>query len=270
MSNRVEPEIPSITLDLDQVKSMRTKSTGNSNRKSNKATTNNESPTKNSSSKTNNFFTVVIYLALAGAAWFFYQENIKLQSSIASSDQRIQQLENKLSATGEEMGESTVALKVKLEAMTKKTEQLWVEMDKLWASAWRRNQSEIKEVRSKSLKQLNVVNSNKTEIGHVKSVVAGLEDKQTSTEFSMNALGDQINAANNIRVDLDKLKSQLTSLNAKSSGRDNQQMEVATTVNELDTMLKLILERIESIEIKLVNQAKELATKASPALSPQS
>ena len=71
-------------------------------------------------------------------------------------------------------------------------------------------------------------------------------------------------------MDLDKLKSQLTSLNAKSSGRDNQQMEVATTVNELDTLLKLILERIESIETKLVNQAKELATKTSPAPSPQS
>jgi len=269
LSNRVEPEIPSITLDQDQVKSMHVKSSQSGNN-SNNIKANSPPPSTASSSKTNNFFTVVVYLALAGSAWFFYQENLKLQNAISTSDQRIQQLENQLSATGEEMGESTIALKVKLEAMTTKTEKLWAEMDKLWASAWRRNQTEIKEVRSKGIKQLNVINSNKTEIGNVKTIVAGLTDKQTSTEFNINALSDQINAANNIRVDLDKLKSQLITLNTKSSGRDNQQMEVATTVNELDTMLKLILERIESIETKLINQEKKLATKTAPIISPQS
>ena len=59
------------------------------------------------------------------------------------AEQRILQLENKLSATGEEIGESTVALQVKVTELTNKTNELWEQMDKLWASAWRRNQQEI-------------------------------------------------------------------------------------------------------------------------------
>lgn len=268
MTKRVEPEIPSITLDQDQVKSSRTKTSASS---SNTKKFDNKAPAPvTTSSKTNNFFTIVIYLVLAGAAWFFYQESLKLQKSITASEQRILQLENQLSATGEEMGESTVALKIKLEAMTNKTEQLWTEMDKLWASAWRRNQSEIKEARSKSLKQSKVVSSNKNTIDKVVDTITELTDKQTSTELNMNALGDQITAANNIRADLDKLRTQLTSLNEKSSGRDNQQIEVATTVNELDTMLKLVLERIETLEVKLENQAKTSVAKTLPIKSPQS
>jgi len=260
LSNRVEPEIPSITLDQDQVKSLhkKTASTGNNN-----APIAKNSPKKvNSSSTANNFFTVVIYLILCGAVWFFYQQNLKLHTSMVDSERRIQQLENQLSATGEEMGESTIALKIKLEAMTDKTEKLWAEMDKLWASAWRRNQSEIKEVRSKNIKQLKVVNANKTSIDNVVNSIADIKDQQTSSELNINALGDQINAANNIRADLDKLRSQLTSLNEKSSGRDNQQMEVATTVNQLDTMIKLMLERVESIEAKLDRKVKSPVAKA--------
>lgn len=268
MTKRVEPEIPSITLDHDQVKSSRSKphsSVGND-----KTTDKPVSTPIVASSKTNNFFTVVIYLALAGAAWFFYQESLKLKSAIVLSEQRILQLENQLSATGEEMGESTVALKIKLEAMTTKTEQLWTEMDKLWASAWRRNQSEIKELRSKSIKQGKLTSTSEKKLANAVATISEVKEKQTSNAFELTALGDQITAANNIRIDLDKLKSQLSTLNEKSSGRDNQQMEVATTVNELDTMLKLVLERIDSLETKLANQAKSAVAKTPPIQTPQS
>ncbi len=245
MSNRVEPEIPSITLDHDQVKSANPSRSKTS--KVEKTVKNTEKqPVK--ASPVNSFFTVIIYLALAGAAWFFYQENLKLQNLISNSEQRIQQLENQLSATGEEMGESTIALKVKLEAISEKTEKLWGEMDKLWASAWRKNQSQIKALNSSSKKQ-ETLNKNQTQqLAQANSAINAVNDKLTSAEFNITALADKISAANTIQTKIKELTSQLSSLEEKSSGRDTQQMEVATTVNQLEMSITLLIERLEKIE----------------------
>ncbi len=243
MSNRVEPEIPNITLDQDQVKTSRAQSAGQHKKVSEPLTAANAS-----SSTANNIFTIIIYLALAGAAWFFYQENLKLQSAIAQSEERIQLLENQLSATGEEMGESTVALKIKLEAITEKTEKLWEEMDKLWASAWRRNQSEIKDLSSASKKQDTTIIEQAKQLQTALTGINGLKDKLTSTEFNIEALAEKMTAANNVQSELTKLAAKLASLEEKSSGRDSQQMEVATNVNQLDLSLTLLIERLEKLE----------------------
>ncbi|MDG1750771.1 MAG: hypothetical protein P8I03_03800 [Thalassotalea sp.] len=255
MSNRVEPEIPNITLDHDQVKAI------NSSRSNNTQKSKSVNEPANSQTKTspaNLFFTVIIYLALAGASWFFYQENLKLQNLISDSESRIQQLENQLSATGEEMGESTIALKVKLEAISEKTEKLWGEMDKLWASAWRKNQSEIKALRSTSMKQDTINNNQSQQLEQANNAINTVGDKLTSTEFNITALADQITAANNMQPKIAELNELIATLEEKSSGRDTQQMEVATSVNQLEMSITLLIERLEKIE----SQVKKTATPA--------
>ena len=250
MSNRVEPEIPSITLDHDQVKSVTTSQQKTSTHESN-------SNTVKQSSVVNNLFTFIIYLALGATSWFFYQESLKLQQLVHHSEQRIQQLENQLSATGEEMGESTIALKVKLEAISEKTEKLWGEMDKLWASAWRKNQTEIKALRSNNKKQETLNKNHTQQISQATLAINNVNDKLTSTEFSVTALADKISATNNIQTKINELTSQLSTLEGKSSGRDTQQMEVATHVSQLEIAINLLLERIERIE----KQPKQAAKK---------
>lgn len=244
MSNRVEPEIPNITLDHDQVKAI------NASRSSNNKHINTEVSQKGQSktSPATILFTFIIYLALAGASWFFYQENLKLQSLISDSENRIQQLENQLSATGEEMGESTIALKVKLEAITEKTEKLWNEMDKLWASAWRKNQSEIKALRSTSMKQDTLNKNQSQQLEQANNAINSVGDKLTSAEFNITALADQITAANNMQPKIAELNELIATLQEKSSGRDTQQMEVATSVNQLEMSITLLIERLEKIE----------------------
>lgn len=245
MSNRVEPEIPNITLDHDQVKAVNASRSSNVNKHKNIEKPQ-SIPTKSSPAIL--LFTIIIYLALAGASWFFYQENLKLQSLISHSENRIQQLENQLSATGEEMGESTIALKVKLEAISEKTEKLWNEMDKLWASAWRKNQSEIKALRSTSMKQDTLNNNQSQQLEQAKTAINTVNDKLTSTEFNITALADQITAANNLQPKIAELNELIATLEEKSSGRDTQQMEVATSVNQLEMSITLLIERLEKIE----------------------
>ena len=245
MTKRVEPEIPSITLDKDQVEGFKNQRSSTPTAKNAKST--NQGNATASSSKINNFFTTISFIGLAGAAFFFYQENVKIQLHLLQSEERIQQLENQLSATGEEMGESTVALKVKLEAITKKSEELWSEMDKLWASAWRRNQSEIKELRSSSKKHLATYSANQKSTS---TSLKSIQDRQTSADLNLNALNDQLSAASGLQNKIDNVMNELASLDNKASNRDEQQMEIATMVNQLDMSVKALIERLERLEQK--------------------
>ncbi|WP_286235763.1 hypothetical protein [Thalassotalea sediminis] len=245
MSNRVEPEIPNITLDDDLVKPSQSKSTSANTTVPQKPNTVNAK-----TSGATVFFTVAIYLALAGTGYYFFEQNKQLTAAITESNERIQQLENQLSATGEEMGESTVALKAKLQAISEKTEKLWEEMDKLWASAWRRNQSEIKELRAQSKKQISA-NSNVTKtVNTLATSVKDVKDKQTSTEFTVEALAEQVQQATTLKNQINQLSDDIAGVQQKLQGRDSQQIEVASNVNSLDMQIKMLLERIDALENK--------------------
>ena len=239
MSKRVEPEIPTINIDQDQVKMARDPST--------KAQKTNNVPAVTKPQKSSSFAQTLLilmpYVALAGTGWYFYQQQLTVNQVLDTSSQRIQQLENQLSATGEEMGESTVALKIKLEAISDKTDLLLSEMDKLWASAWRKNQTEIKELNSQGMK-ITLQQTKNTK------AVSDLSDKITETEFSINSVTEQMSVINNLKEDVRSLTSQLSTLDANTKSRDKQQMFTATTLNEFDTSLQLMLERIERIEAK--------------------
>ncbi|MGB2739474.1 MAG: hypothetical protein WBC60_02830 [Cognaticolwellia sp.] len=240
MSKRVEPEIPTINIDQDQVKMARDPSA--------KAQKPNNVPVAKNQKKSSSFAQTLLmlmpYVALAGTGWYFYQQQLTVNHVLETSSQRIQQLENQLSATGEEMGESTVALKIKLEAISEKTELLLSEMDKLWASAWRKNQTEIKELNSQS-KKIALQQTKNT------NAVSDLNNKVTETEFSISSVAEQMNVVNNLKADVRSLTSQLSTLDANDKSRDKQQMFTATSLNEFDTSLQLMLERIERIEAKV-------------------
>ncbi|MGB1199780.1 MAG: hypothetical protein ACPG46_12080 [Thalassotalea sp.] len=252
MSNRIEPEIPSITPDIDQVRT--------TPRQSGKAAIASATEkTAAPSSFANKFALSLVYIALAGASYWFYLENAKLKEQQINADQRIEQLEQQLSATGDEMGESTIALKIKLEALTEKSNELWSEMDKLWASAWRKNQSQIKELRSKSLTLTKTVNGNSQHLKNAASMsdVNELQEKQTAADFSLNALSEQLSSTTKLRSDVTALTKQVNSLSQNENSREKQQLEVATSVNQVDTSLQILLERIEQLEAQLKLQANK-------------
>jgi chromosome segregation ATPase len=256
LTKRVEPEFPSITPDIDQVESFKnTRTHANSNAKGGD-NTNVSAAKTNTISKQGNpvwliLLTLIIAITLGLSITWFYQEHSKSQELMLQYQQRITLLEQQLSATGEEMGESTVAMKVRLETLTDKSEKLWQEMDKLWASAWRRNQSDIKTLRSTSVKHQQKTSDSIQKLSTTLTAIDQLKEKITASDLKINALGDNLTALNAMNAELEKLKSELSSLTQQSFGRDSQQIEIASSVNELDTLIQLLVERIESLELKL-------------------
>jgi chromosome segregation ATPase len=180
---------------------------------------------------------------------------VSVNNTLASSSARIQQLENQLSATGEEIGESTIALKVKLEAVSEKTELLLSEMDKLWASAWRRNQEEIKALNSKSINMAQQQNKNTSSVSQQNNALNDLKDKITATEFSINAVSEQMVTASSLKEQFKKLSAQFNTLDANAKSRDKQQMFTATSINQFDTSLQLLVERMERLEAILASKS---------------
>jgi len=250
LSKREEPEIPTIAIDQDQVKLAREPATKVQKPEHTRLTT----KKIKSSPLLHKVLILIPYVAIAATSWYFYQQQLSTNHVLETSAQRIQQLENQLSATGEEMGESTIALKLKLEAIGEKTELLLSEMDKLWASAWRKNQKEIKELNSQSIKIAQQQDKNTSSVSQQNDALNDLKDKLTETEFSINAVSEQMVALSSLKDEMKKLSSHINSLDANAKSRDKQQMFTATSINEFDTSLRLLVERMERLEAKLASR----------------
>jgi hypothetical protein len=84
---------------------------------------------------------LVVGLATAAVAGLLYQQTVRLDAELAQANLRIADLEGKLSVTGDNVNQSSAAMQVKIK-------ELGGEVDKLWASAWRKNDGRLTELES--------------------------------------------------------------------------------------------------------------------------
>jgi len=203
-------------------------------------------PAKTSGGNNGLWIALVAVVALAGIGGCYYLfQQLQLQEEVAAdAESRIAQLERKLSATGEEMGESTVALQVKVGELSDKSEELWDQMDKLWASAWRRNQKEITDLGDK----LNATeNSLKKSITTVTEDVTAGQTKLASLNNQLSGIADEILALN-------------LQLEQATSDKSSQQQ----TVKNLTDKISVLENRNASLASRLTsmeNEIRDIATK---------
>lgn len=255
MNKRIEPELFSKVPDLNQVE----------NTKQSSSQPNSTPPSSDQSSlqqaapvKQNNLTTWLGFaaiLALSAGGYFLHQQNLKTQAQLVASEQRIAELESALSATGEEMGESAGAIKAKLSSLSKRTDELWTQMDKLWASAWRRNQSEIKKLSeltaSNQTKQTKAVND-------ATNKISALSQAQSELTLKLSFLEEQQQAANTLKTKLATLNSKLDELKAQSQSRDAKQVEIGGTIAQLEITQAALTEQLTRLEQKLSAANKTL------------
>ncbi|MCF2856661.1 hypothetical protein L1286_04220 [Pseudoalteromonas sp. SMS1] len=256
MDKRIEPELPSITPDLDQVETY--KQSLNSASKPaplpssgpDQAT----SPAKKSGGMS--WLGAAAIIALAIGSYGLYQQNQAIQAQLFESTKRIAELEHTLSATGEEMGESAGAIQVKLVALTERTDELWSQMDKLWASAWRRNQSEIKQLKEQTTRIANSQDKHANTQSNVATKVASLSQSQTDLAFKLSLLEERQQTADALRGQLSSISSDLDQLKSQSRGRDAKQVEIGGTLAQLEITQSALAEQLERLEDRLATAAK--------------
>lgn len=199
------------------------------------------------------FFLFLIAVGGYGVSYWLYMENQKTLQQLSVADERIYQLERKISATGEESEQSVVALRVQVNELKDKSDVLWQEMDKLWASAWRRNQTEIKELSVQLKRDVKI------------------------QQDSLNALQSDISDSNNnMSVIQEQVNQQLTraqELNTSIDSVVRSRAETKQTVQEMGDQvatvalrIEALVERIDELEV-LKQQVSNLQNQATRARS---
>ncbi|MDY6976973.1 MAG: hypothetical protein SVW51_12240 [Pseudomonadota bacterium] len=247
-NNSKNDEFPTIRLDEEDRRDYQTKRQAAPS----KATPPPSSPSANrqpeNSGSGNGVWVVLvalIALAACGGCYYLYTMLEQQKAVAEQAEKRIMQLENKLSATGEEIGESTVALQVKVTELSNKTNELWEQMDKLWASAWRRNQKEIADLGDRVSNVQTALNKNVSAIsddvksqaaaiGSVKNQLASLADELLAVNVQLEqATSDKQSAQQRVRNLTDKLsvlEQRNTTLSGRITSLENEIREIATKV----------------------------------------
>ncbi|TMN93476.1 hypothetical protein CWB72_02260 [Pseudoalteromonas phenolica] len=255
MSKRIEPELPSIMPDLDQVKDFKQSQTSSSKTPPtfDKNTAVHTAPAKSSGLAL--WLGIISILGLATGGYMLHQQNLAMQAKLFASEQRIIELENALSATGEEMGESAGAIRAKLNAITERTDELWTQMDKLWASAWRRNQSEIKRLRNQTAALENTQKQQTKTQANSSSTLKSLSDHQADMTLKLSLLQEQVDATQSIKTQLTAMSTDLDKLKSQSQGRDNKQLEIGSSIAQLEMTQSALVEQLERLESQLTSSA---------------
>ncbi len=193
------------------------------------------------------FLIALVAFAACGGCYYLFTLLQQQQVVAQQAEARIVELENKLSATGEEIGESTVALQVKVTDLSKKTNELWEQMDKLWASAWRRNQNEIADLAEKT---------------------NGLQNSLTSSLKSVNQNVDgQKNQIATLKNEIAAMADEVLALNVRLEQTSSDKAQQAQTVKNLTDKLTVLEQRNNALASRISTLESELRSIATKVVS---
>ena len=160
---------------------------------------------------------LLIGLAACGAAFFLYQQSVQLNQALLLANQRIADLEGKLSTTDDSVTQSSAQMQVKIR-------ELASEVDKLWASAWRKNDSRLGELEAAMKK------------------AAGTFDAQQKRLATLDANADkldqQVGAATAVAESVATLKQQQAALQDTTGRLNSTVTTLANTQRAQEARLK--------------------------------
>ena len=239
-------DMPKIRLEKDDLESFHRTRAQSTKKKSKKGNLLDEQSSAVSSPSWLAILFLLVIIVGVTSYWSFQQYEVLQQAQ-----NRITELENRLSATGKDMDQSAAALQIKVSELSLKTEDLWVQMDKLWASAWRRNQNEIialnktvmalKATSEKSTRSLN------SETADIYTTIGLLKEQSENQTDLLKNLNDRFGQINNVDTNFEQ---QLASLREKL-------ISTALANNNLTNQIDDLRRRILAAE-KKANEAKVL------------
>ncbi|GGW89378.1 hypothetical protein [Alteromonas halophila] len=256
--NQNSDDLPTIKLDEEDRRAYQKAKQPASGKKNKPASDDN---TKTSSGGKGAWLFIIALLAVAacGGCYYLYTLLQQQQASAQQAEKRIAQLERRLSATGEEIGESTVALQVKVNDLGAKTEELWEQMDKLWASAWRRNQKEIADLGDRVT---SVQNSLKGNISEVSQDVSAQAKQLSSVKNQLATTADDLLGLN---VQLEQAQADKQS-NARTVKNLNDKISVLEQRNNaLSGRISKLERELREMATKVVSGSSSPANSSSPA-----
>lgn len=193
--------------------------------------------------------TVALVVAAVACAWA-WQLQQELQSSaevMAQYEQRIANLEDRLSDTDEGLSQNTATMAVKIK-------ELYSEVDKLWASAWRKNKAKIEALEKQSASNTKKVASTAKslaadaallksvsgDISKLKKVAGDLDRLMVSAKSNQAEVERVADSLNRINLEYAKLNKRVLA-NEEWVGSVNAfRRQVNTTLTQLQASVRAL------------------------------
>ncbi len=202
------------------------------------------------------FIALLLAAAACGGAYYLFEELKKTSAALESSTARVESLEQRLSSTDESVSESTTVQGVKIKELTS-------EVDKLWASAWRKNQAEI----GKYSKQLA------TQTANLDKVRESLKAQQENLTNVQNQLGEAQAMSSIVKevqassiahqAQLSELDDTLAALKVSASGLQKKVTENEEWVQSFNTFRKQMNAKISQLEDTVTSQLRGPTSQSS-------
>lgn len=235
-----------------------TPTTGGQSQQVTNTQTNNSKASSSAGGRGIAWFALLVALSGYGGSWFLHEQLSMRTASLKSATLRIDELERQLSLTGEELGESSGSLQTQLVQLNNKTQTLWDEMDKLWASAWRKNQAQIKTVENKTAANSKQASSNskandttKKNLWKVSHKVDGNADKIVTVETALAQSAERITATSDMMIAIEDTVQQMEESNVMAKS-DNLKRD--TSISALTQQIR----DMQGVNQRLQKQLTEL------------
>lgn len=198
-------------------------------------------------------FLIIALTAAAAAcawAWQLQQEVYRLQSAneaMSAHEQRIKDLEDRLSDTDEGMSQNTAVQAAKIK-------ELYSEVDKLWASAWRKNKAKIAQLEKQSAAQAKSLKSASSDMASAKKSLAGLTDDMSrlkaiakdldslsktarSSQAEVERLGDDVNR---LQLEAARLGKRVSSNEEWVASVNAFRRQVNTSIGDMQASIRIL------------------------------
>lgn len=202
------------------------------------------------------FLAFMLAAASCAGAYYLFEELKKTTAALESSTARVESLEQRLSSTDESVSESATVQGVKIKELTS-------EVDKLWASAWRKNQAEIGKYSKQLATQTANLDKTKESLKAQQESLANLQN-QLGEAQAMSGLIKEVQASSIAhQAQLSELDDTLAALKVSSNGLQKKVKENEEWVQSFNTFRRQVNSKISQLEDTVQTQLRGPASQSS-------
>lgn len=194
---------------------------------------------------------LLLGLAATGGAGYLYTQLELTQKQLLSADARVATLEDMLSANSEDASESAAVQAVKIKELTS-------EVDKLWASAWRKNKARL-DGQNKDIKAAQVALSKASKLAAANSsALTGLNEQLPKLQSLSSNVKDVQSLSIAQKAQLSELDDSQAALSTKLGALNKRVLETEDWVKSINAYRRQMNQKIAELEARQQPQAAGL------------
>jgi flagellar biosynthesis chaperone FliJ len=184
---------------------------------------------------------LVFGLVATGAGVALFQQATALKSALEQSNLRISDLEGRLSSTGDTMNQSSASMQVKLK-------ELGAEVDKLWASAYRKNGERIDGLDAALKKTGGTVEADRKQIAALAAEQERLKQQVVASADLAGGIKTLQEQQANLQSAIGRLNSTMNSLASTQSAQEARIKDNEQWVQSNIEFRKQVTQRLTRLE----------------------